>query len=677
MADLKLINVSPPSNGMNTAAPPGRVPEGQAPLVRNFLVHVPGKAPVRGPVGSPSGEQIAVDTALGSSFQILTGAWQFNNKVLLGFTELTGGAIPPWVAPYYKATSAGELDTANTNLVLVDLTAKTATKIAAGDAKYAPCLTGARLEKYVYGYAYYDSSTEEINGGYQRKRKLLRWDGTATKPTPYENAPFNCQAVKAHLNRLFCLGGTYATPIKGEIQTLLEWGEPGEWAVITYDNVFWENAKVGDTITGTKIKGGTTIKAKAYDEISGYIIYLSQAAEGLEETNFTATVTPKGETTGNTLFFSDQGGPVSDVANSWKDDVSGLLNQIVVGDDDGNDYGVGLAVVNRSLVIFKRHSVWALYGYSPSTFDLRNLTQERGCVDPQSILEVDGGVYFASQQGLEFFNGSEFTRVDLDIEPTVKPRITEHAGERTQRTPTSDFGRIQGGYLGADYAMYTFHGNNPGTGALAGKSWCGYFHIPTGRWAEFTSSVLSASNLPQWIGNNQGIPWIWDGSKITRVPYLVDPDSAVAAGLSTRDYQGNGTVLQQIPCLFKTDRIPLASPGYKSQGHRLLVDTKFPNQVNDASAAAGFKVKVLDADGMALTLEKEGSKATQHTTLGMGDTATNFQFGRRTTFDCFDECTDLQIQVEASSTGEGQATKLAEVLDITLEVQVSRQRRSV
>lgn len=105
------------------------------------------------------------------------------------------------------------------------------------------------------------------------------------------------------------------------------------------------------------------------------------------------------------LFFMEDdltanGEPATGTAEDWKRD--GVVNRINI---PGDDRGVAVVPLNTSLVIFKRRSIWALYGSSPESFTLRRVEMGTGCYDANSIVEADGGLYFASERGLQFFDG--------------------------------------------------------------------------------------------------------------------------------------------------------------------------------------------------------------------------------------------------------------------------------
>jgi hypothetical protein len=63
------------------------------------------------------------------------------------------------------------------------------------------------------------------------------------------------------------------------------------------------------------------------------------------------------------------------------------------------------------LLIFKRQSVWALTGFADENFNVRRLSRHVGAVGPQCVVELDGLVYFLSDDGLYVTDGTAVEEV--------------------------------------------------------------------------------------------------------------------------------------------------------------------------------------------------------------------------------------------------------------------------
>lgn len=73
------------------------------------------------------------------------------------------------------------------------------------------------------------------------------------------------------------------------------------------------------------------------------------------------------------------------------------------------DDGKPLTAVHSAhevLIIWKRDSMWALYGEDPSTWIVRLVSPEIGCLSPRSVVTIDGITYWWSEQGPAAWNGA-------------------------------------------------------------------------------------------------------------------------------------------------------------------------------------------------------------------------------------------------------------------------------
>lgn len=609
---------------------------------------------------------------------ILIGAWTFADKLLLGFLDKSKGHLPPWKSPYLRTTEETKLMAPKKMILHVNLTTGTITKTTSEvEEKHIPCRHGARLEDFVYGHAAGPRSTMvEWNGAKMALRPLLRWSGATGKPTVYENAPFSSQDVKAYLNRLWCLAGVWDTE---EAWTEGFWNKDAEF-MLAQSLPSYEAAQVGDTVTGTGIPAGTKIISKS-NPVERLLILDKKITETKANAAFTLARNDKYEA--NTLFFSDQGGPRTDDINLWKDDASGLVNRIIVGDEDGNDFSVALAVVGQSLLVFKRYSVWALYGYSAATFQVRNLTYDFGCIDPNSVAEENGGVYFASQDGLQFFDGSTFTQVDDKISNTTIPISNEVAGESVDQDAVTYFGQISIDSVGGDYIMasYTKQALTEAGGATKGDllapTFVGMMHQKSDNWSEFTTTNLNSTGVPVYLGWGAARPWCYDGDCINPMPKLVNVNEDA-------NVDQIHAPAEAIPAKFWSDRVALASPGYTTQLHRFMLDYTWPNGATDGAAVAGWHIRLWGTKGSApvgsnteLITQRQVPGHAASTGRGPidGSTPSLYTHGRRYQIDVFDEAIDAMLEVEWKSSTL--AVQDPEVYDAILEYQTARQRRSV
>lgn len=365
----------------------------------------------------------------------------------------------------------------------------------------------------------------------------------------------------------------------------------------------------------------------------------------------------------NTLYFSDTGGPTGlATAADWQDDTTGLTNQIAIGRDDNQDHGVALAAAGQDLVIFKRHSIYVLSGYSSSTFTVRQVAAGLGCVDARSVIEVDHGVYFMSEQGYTFFDGAQFQLVSSN----VRSELTEVLAN----TNLDNGGTVHAVRLPNDYILLSFLNQDPTTGA-ADDCWGYLFYAPAQRWSRYTSDATDTA-VPRFSVQAGDTPYLLDGVELLKGDQL------------TRSYQMSHVSLDEfvehrgvdllpsapsdavaIPAQWFSALIRAAVPQYMMQLHRLFVHYTWVSVTDD-----GYYIRLVSGVGDDLLNEIQVDK--------MGTPANGYYRGL-TVQDVFSEVHDAQLQVEwrGPTTLSGGSGVLADAIyDCFIEAQSTRQRRS-
>ena len=88
------------------------------------------------------------------------------------------------------------------------------------------------------------------------------------------------------------------------------------------------------------------------------------------------------------------------------------------------DGGSGITQIvpfGGNLLVFKKHSVFAILGYSTDTFQVINLTSEVGAVNPTAVVATERAVYFFSwPDGLFMYNGQSFVDLFAQIRPSIQ-----------------------------------------------------------------------------------------------------------------------------------------------------------------------------------------------------------------------------------------------------------------
>ncbi len=692
MAGLRSLVISPPFNGLNTVAAPGKAPNGTAPRVRNFLPEWPGKVGMRGGIGSSQYTLPGLEAA--KTPALLTGHAQFGDTVLVGIIKKGSGTekyLPPWVAPYILATEEKHLSEARSTLALT-VNLRTG---AVGEEllQQPPVGRGVRIGRYTYYMAYngtagFAGKTKQlVNGGYQGNRYLCYFDGTTSAIVQGGNMLYGMvggQYLKSHLERLWVFGGS--NPGWSKTLFLSTAASSGFFGLSTTNQAVWEEIQVGDKITaatdalGKASITGALVTAKVVLSPGKYYIETNKVTEPGEEVRnwlnitFEHVAADVGPIQPNALWYSALEGPLSGSVNGFKSTVSGLQQKIVVGDENENDYLVGGAVVNLTMVIFKRKSIWLLSGYSPESFTLRNLTYERGCVDQHSICEANGGVYFASQNGLEFFDGSEFHTIDAPISNITHPAIARIAGDDKVHLKTN-IGRVQIEYFENGYLGVLFSEHSAETfAATTNPNMLLLYHIASGNWAEVTANSYGSLAVPVFIGRSNGIPWVFDGRYFYQSPYLTNPYGAKVRGENLADRNAAGTEIA-IPAEFETDRIDLTNGGtFTNQNHRLMVDYRAStaDKASDAEAESVLGWGVQYFDDFNANILDQGTTTWELPNHG---TTTKFYYGRRAERDVFTEVIGARLTFKWNTSVP--KVKEAEIYDTVIESQTARQRRAV
>jgi hypothetical protein len=76
----------------------------------------------------------------------------------------------------------------------------------------------------------------------------------------------------------------------------------------------------------------------------------------------------------------------------------------------GEDDMTALYSYGQHLLVFKRQSLWALSGWSEDTWTVRRI-DSYGCAGPRAFVEHDGLVYFLSEQGFYYTDGTQCQEV--------------------------------------------------------------------------------------------------------------------------------------------------------------------------------------------------------------------------------------------------------------------------
>jgi hypothetical protein len=348
--------------------------------------------------------------------------------------------------------------------------------------------------------------------------------------------------------------------------------------------------------------------------------------------------------TPNSLWYSRNCENTSlDFASSseWRDEEDNTLNQIVIGNDP-SEWGVGLAVVNRSLVIFKNNAVWVLYGDGPDSFSLRKVMADVGCIEPNSIYEADDGVYFLSKRGMEFFDGN----TSYVISEAINPWLEKYTQDpyNISLSLSCHVGTV------GDYVRVTLEHKR-----VANSRITLMYHRQTRGWVVFSGTGFD----PQPFAISHDV-WI-SGTQLRGY-------SGVC-----RDFVRGFSTYIDCNANVKYRRITPQTAAFGVQLHRFTIDTRAADYstqaVNVESAATVWSVTGFESTGDTV-MDTKLIQAEARVEAGN----TKYPTGRRSVMDEFKEAHDFQLKIEYTNTGAD--IQMAEVYDAALEWQESNQRRS-
>lgn len=272
------------------------------------------------------------------------------------------------------------------------------------------------------------------------------------------------------------------------------------------------------------------------------------------------------------------GAALPDATSSFQS--GGVTNQIVL-EGTANDYGVGMAILNGRLVILRRQSLYMMTGTSPENFLVRKIASV-GCVDPGSILEWDNGVYFISDTGLVFFDGSS-------IEPISGPIAGELAANSWQGATASEVSIAR---VSSEHFMMAATGSTR-------KCWL--YHVPSRSWAEVTASTrVIAGAAPSKVMRVTNYPLVYDGTYIYDSSFLTLPEAADANTAAGRDAnpRDGGNMVPPAEMLTRTFR--LAAPEQGAALHKALLDYALKSPPGVTTGTLEWDISIEDGRGNVL-----------------------------------------------------------------------------
>jgi hypothetical protein len=227
-----------------------------------------------------------------------------------------------------------------------------------------------------------------------------------------------------------------------------------EWVYTDPSNTTWIIVRSSGQITANNL-AGTTVKiaTTSANDLVGETnsqgnAYFVDPTQGVYYWNGTATTfvagSPKGSLitsfhlriwvsgaavpNGNQLYGSAYGdGTKWTIGLNPNDPV-----QLTVGLQDNFDNITAIYPFLDTLYTTKHYSIYALYGFDQTSFQISFITSECGCIDQASIQTFNHGLDFVSRRGVEFFDGYTCTKISEPMKNKVDPAILSQGGSNAQ-----------------------------------------------------------------------------------------------------------------------------------------------------------------------------------------------------------------------------------------------------
>ncbi len=367
----------------------------------------------------------------------------------------------------------------------------------------------------------------------------------------------------------------------------------------------------------------------------------------------------------NHLWFSNPmasvAGGMPSLAADWQDVVTAANNTILVGEDTPTDAIVGMARQGKNLVVFKRNSTHLITGAGPSTYASRQLAQDIGCIDPYSIVEAAGLVFWFSRHGYMMYDGSNITNVSTGLQSTAFARAVAER-EDTDQTEGMTGARVWSTKLDAENLLVTtaeeqFDG---GGTQFSVVPYTLLFHIPSRSWTQLTfdDSTNSAAepfdtgngpigHATSPTGQHTALYGILDSSANPRMAVhlakLAEPEKLPTkltfAGIMGMDFGADAAASNAIPAEWRSHIIPLASPPYKAQVKRIMLQHGTVVDGDTQGDDLVWLVSLLDETGAVIVAEYQvtGEADTNQATI-TPSWKTHYQ-------DVATEATNIQLRV--------------------------------
>jgi len=129
-----------------------------------------------------------------------------------------------------------------------------------------------------------------------------------------------------------------------------------------------------------------------------------------------------GTTNSDRIYFSTSGVNGADINDFTTPIEEGEANMhggfIDIRSYDGSGI-IGLKAAFDSLVVFKKKTIYKIVGYSPDTFQVVQVAGSSGTIADKSIAVGNNGIYYLSENGIYFYDGTNTHLISKKIQKTL------------------------------------------------------------------------------------------------------------------------------------------------------------------------------------------------------------------------------------------------------------------
>lgn len=417
-------------------------------------------------------------------------------------------------------------------------------------------------------------------------------------------------------------------------------------------------AVVGDYAYGIMSGGNSEIGSICRWDGAGGIVFQSVAAPRVARSaayfagrlfvgggSVPGTVTPVYQ---NRLYFTDPGGCPTDNLNEWKDDISGLVNQIVL---DGATTITKLIVVDRALYIICPDQILRLTGSGPSNFAV-NKVANYGCSNAYQCFQSANGFVFANFAGIYEFDGNVAVRISENA-PDVHARFVVGALPNAI-SAAQMIGQYSGFLLPPLPALYG------GPGGTTPDLFI--YNHETRAWTKITVPTTFGDGkiLVSNSSANSLSVFIFTATGTLQLALDVLPlDIAIGDAFSV----GGVATTKSRPMRVQTGVYRLATPQSGSQLHRVMIDYNFKTEF--ATTPLTLVCNVYKEDGTLVT------------SINLPEATTDTR--QRIVADVFQEVTSVYLEFVTTAQSQADYNTFRQhmtVHDAWLEYSVAAQRRA-